>query len=402
MPPPVFDFRDEQGRPRKPTPEESAVIQRYLNDQNPIDTSVRYPVGSDREKDLAAERGEGSSLLSAPAGGTKFDEGALLGQLSEGFKGILASQQREEGIYARHAPELARRSADIEAEVARQQASPPTPPTVPEKIPVPTRQQYTDPTAEKGLFAVASLFAGLAMAGGRGRGMLAMAGLRGAMQGFNEGNLERYQAGMEQYKLQMDEQIKAYDEQYKSYMAILNSNRLTLEEKIRMYDLEATRQQDELGQEEAKQKRIDGMIKHATDIEKLKYESEKALAAAQDLPEKRAYELKMRDLNLRKAQAQLDRAGQIKANTQKQTLLKDAIRIEQKSLDQMQKEEKGLHSFWDWTGAANKPLKRQQKLIEDKKKKIDELQGKLENLAIEQAGLTAQHDTGDFEIQELP
>src|SRR5215831_6096166 len=387
----VFDFKDDEGRPRKPTAAEYLAIQREIGNMPPDKEGLTglgdYP--STPDVDPPTDK----KLLTEPAGGLKFDEGAMLGSVSKALEGITASQQREQGIYERHAPVLEARRKDYEAEVARQQANMPTPPTPGEKIPVPTRAQYSDPTIEKSLFAVASLFAGLGMAGGRGRGMLAMAGLRGAMQGYNKEKLENYEAGMKKYKLQMNKQIKAFDEQYKSYMAILNSNRLTLEEKIRMYDLEATRQQDELGREAANRKEIGEMIKHATDIYKMQYESEKALAQAQDLPAKRAHDLKMRQYQEDIAKARLDYANRVQANTKQQTLLKDAIRIEQKSLDQLQKEEKGLHSIWDYFGASNKPLKSQQKIIEDKKKKIDNLQSKLETIATEGAGLRDRKST---------
>ena len=172
---------------------------------------------------------------------------------------------------------------------------------------MPTRQQSIDPTIGKSLFAVAAMMGGLAMAGGRGRGMLAMSGLTGAMKGFNEGNQERYEAGLREYKLQVDEQTKAYDEQYKNYMAILNSNKLSLEEKMRMYDLEAARQQDELGMEAAKRKDISEMIKHATEIYKFKNEAEKAAAAAEDLPSKRKHDEIMR--------ASLERQAKLREET---------------------------------------------------------------------------------------
>jgi hypothetical protein len=233
--------------------------------------------------------------------------------LGKSYGDVQKSQEREMQLREQHAPEIAARRAEYEAEVKKQQAQPAPIPEIPQAPPVPTREQYIDQTAAKSLFAVASLIGALGMLGGRGRGMLAMAGLTGAIRGFRENNAEKYKAGMEQYHAQVDQQTKAYDEAYKRYLAILQANRLTLDEKIQMYDLATRSMQDDVGMEIAGRKNIGEMIKHATEIGKMSAEMRKIDAEANLFPYKlQEQQLKVMQekLALQKTEAEIEKLKQ--------------------------------------------------------------------------------------------
>lgn len=294
---------------------------------------------------------------------SNFDEKQMLDLLGKEYGQYAESQKREADIYAKHAPELEKRSAAMEAEIQQQQANRPTVPQVPTQPEVPQRSKFTDPTAAKGLFAVASLIAGLAMAGGRGRGMLAMAGMTGAIQGFRQGNLERYKAGIEEYKNQIEAQTRAYDEQYKSYMAIIQGNRLSLDEKIQMYELEAQRQHDEVGAELARQKQLDGMIKHTTEIQKMSYEMKKnALLPAEEAHKEAmmAYQERIAGLHEKSAEVSLESAKERrqqqqdkeKKTTEARKKIDAYIRSLQKSKDQAQREKDARTKAGHWWAPA--------------------------------------------------
>lgn len=340
---------------------------------------------------------------------SNFDEKQMLDLLGKEYGQYAESQKREADIYAKHAPELEKRSAAMEAEIQQQQANRPTVPQVPTQPEVPQRSKFTDPTAAKGLFAVASLIAGLAMAGGRGRGMLAMAGMTGAIQGFREGNLERYKAGIEEYKNQIEAQTRAYDEQYKSYMAIIQGNRLSLDEKIQMYELEAQRQHDEVGAELARQKQLDGMIKHTTEIQKMSYEMKKnALLPAEEAHKEAmmAYQERIAKIHEQTAQVNLTRSQQIKKEKEKDSKdiehLKMAIGTEQKTLAQMMQEKKergAVDAAMDFISGGTQAKKMKQN-IEEKQARIAELQQKMNNLILKTQVRDAVADTSGIEVGE--
>lgn len=402
-----YDFKDEQGRSRPPTAQERWEIQKYLNDQHPLGNIPARR--STMTEETITEKPKTDSPYSRDM------EKEMYGVMTRGMDEYQASMKREEAIRAAYAPRLEELRKGEEAEIRSHEANKPALPAIPEQKPVPTRGQYVDPTIGKSLFAVASLMAGLAMAGGRGRGMLAMAGLTGAMKGYNEGNQERYEAGLKEYKLQVEEQAKSYDEQYKNYMAILNSNRLSLEEKMQMYDLEAARQADELGKEAARQKNIDAMIKHAGDVAKFSYEAQKAAAAAEDLPSKRKHDEIMRASAERIAKIRENTAliNKQKAEEKKVAAEKDkkevehlrgAIATEQRTLSQMLQEEKGLHggmsAVFDALGMGSGESGKLKDQIKVKKQKIQEMQDRLNQMVLTGQVRDAVDNSSDIEVGE--
>jgi hypothetical protein len=205
----------------------------------------------------------------APTGQEDPTLKALTGVLQSAPGEYADIKERRQEILKRYSPLLEENRKAIEAEIARQQGLTREAPPSTARPPAPTRQQFIDPTVAKGMFFAASLIAGLGALGGRGRGMLAMSAMRGALQGYNEGNILKYNEGLETWKAQVNEQARAYDEYYKNQMLTLQDNRLSLEEKIRMYELNATRESDELGKVAADRKSIDDMIKNATNFAKL-------------------------------------------------------------------------------------------------------------------------------------
>lgn len=148
----------------------------------------------------------------------------------------------------------------------------------------PTLQQQVNPTAAKSLFAVASMMAALSMAGGRGRGMLAMAGMTGAIQGFNEGNFLKYKTGMETYKTAVDTQIQQYNMQVKDYTLQMDQRHANLEDMFRELNLQAHKYGDDVMIAETEAGRLDGILKRTADIQKFASDAQKVVQANELLP----------------------------------------------------------------------------------------------------------------------
>ncbi len=267
-------------------------------------------------------------------------------------------QEGEQGLYKQREGALAPLRERILAELDRQEREQPQPPGAPRPPPIPTRAQSIDQTAAKSLFAIASFIGALGMAGGRGRGMLAMAGMRGAIEGFREGNAEKYKDSLAQYKAAVDEQLNQYEMQYKSYLAILKQGGLSLDRKLMAYDLEAARYQDQIGASAAQQKDIGAMIKHADEIAK-------TAATLRDRSEHDLQQMKLGELHvegarigIKEKEEQLkiiqERGKQLREkqakNAAEKSKLDKALSGLRKSRDQIDKEIKEAHWWTDTSG----------------------------------------------------
>src|SRR5689334_20961866 len=171
----------------------------------------------------------------------------------------------------------------------------------------PTLQQQVNPTAAKSLFAVASMMAALSMAGGRGRGMLAMAGMTGAIQGFNEGNFLKYKTGMETYKTAVDTQIQQYNMQVKDYTLQMNERHANLEDMFRELALKGRMYGDQAMVAAAESQNLDAVLKHQFEIAKMSSEMQKVVSQNELLPLRK--ELLQEQIKLTQARAGAAKGG---------------------------------------------------------------------------------------------
>ena len=184
----------------------------------------------------------------------------------------------------------------------------------------PTLQQQVNPTAAKSLFAVASMMAALSMAGGRGRGMLAMAGMTGAIQGFNEGNFLKYKTGMETYKTAVDTQIQQYNMQVKDYTLQMNERHANLEDMFRELNLQAHKYGDDVMIAETEAGRLDGILKRTADIARFSNDAQKVVRENELFP----YRRDLLQAQTEKAQAEAQRGPKLSTEEQKIMLARRA------------------------------------------------------------------------------
>lgn len=218
-----------------------------------------------------------------PGAATPTDQ--LIQQSQQDLQDYRAATQREVDAKRRQAEAMApeyQKYIDASQQQRENPIQRPQVPTLPGQPP--TLQQQVNPTAAKSLFAVASMMAALSMAGGRGRGMLAMAGMTGAIQGFNEGNFLKYKTGMETYKTAVDTQIQQYNMQVKDYTLQMDQRHQNLEDMFRELALKGRMYGDQAMVAAAESQNLDAVLKHQFEIAKMSSEMQKVVSQNELLP----------------------------------------------------------------------------------------------------------------------